>query len=96
MYYDSTIDKYLKDWAPEMLLLAGLCVPVIRTDTNGLPSESGADMSYRKILIFDTGIILRILNMTMRDISETTTEILMEKRFNPGQQRSFGGIGCRS
>lgn len=68
--------------ALEMLILAGLCVPVIHTDANGLPLGSGADMSYRKILIFDSGIMLRILNMALGDINEMTTEILTESASN--------------
>ena len=68
--------------ALEMLILAGLCVPVIRTDANGLPLGSESDMSYRKILIFDSGIMLRILNMALGDISGLTTEILTESASN--------------
>lgn len=66
----------------EMLILSGLCIPVIRTDANGLPLGSGADMAYRKILIFDSGIMLRILNMALGDISDLTTEILTESASN--------------
>ena len=68
--------------ALEMLILAGLCVPVIRSDANGLPLGSGADMAYRKILIFDPGIMMRILNMTIGDIREMTLEILTESASN--------------
>ncbi len=64
--------------ALEMLILAGICVPVTKTDANGLPLGSGADNAYRKILIFDPGIMLRLLNMTLGDISALTTEILTE------------------
>lgn len=74
------IDEVKK--ALEMLILAGVCVPVIRTDANGLPLESGADMAYRKILIFDSGIMLRLLNMTLGDSSGITTEILTESASN--------------
>lgn len=74
------IDEVKK--ALEMLILAGLCVPVIRTYANGLPLGSGADLAYRKIMIFDPGIMLRILNMTLGDISEITTEILTESASN--------------
>lgn len=74
------IDEVKK--ALEMLILAGLCVPVIRTDANGLPLGSGADMNYRKILIFDPGIMLRILNMTLGDTGEKTLEILTESASN--------------
>ena len=68
--------------ALEMLILAGLCVPVIRTDANGLPLGSGADMAYRKILICDPGIMMRILNMTLGDVREMTSEILTESASN--------------
>lgn len=68
--------------ALEMLILAGLCVPVIKTDANSLPLGSGSDVAYRKILIFDTGIMLRILNMSLGDVSDITTEILTESVSN--------------
>ena len=68
--------------ALEMLILAGLCVPVIRTDANGLPLGSESDLSFRKILIFDPGIMLRILSMTLGDITGITTEILTENAAN--------------
>lgn len=68
--------------ALEMLILAGICVPITRTDANGLPLGSGADNSYRKILICDSGIMLRILNMTLGDISDITKEILTESASN--------------
>lgn len=70
------IDEVKK--ALEMLILAGICVTVTRTDANGLPLGSGADLGFRKILICDSGIMLRILNMSLGDISELTTEILTE------------------
>lgn len=59
-----------------MLMLAGLCVPVTRTDANGLPLGSEADSSYRKILLFDTGIMLRLLNMSLGDAREMVEQIL--------------------
>lgn len=70
------IDEVKK--ALEMLILAGICVPVTRTDANGLPLGNGSDSAYKKILICDPGIMLRILNMSLGDISELTTEILTE------------------
>ncbi len=70
------IDEVKK--ALDMLILAGICVPVTRTDANGLPLGSGANNAFRKILICDSGIMLRILNMTLGDISDLTTEILTE------------------
>lgn len=68
--------------ALEMLILAGLCIPVIRTDANGLPLGSESDMSFRKILIFDSGLMLRILSMAIGDITGITTEILTDNAAN--------------
>lgn len=62
--------------ALELLTRAGLIVPVTHTNANGLPLGSEADTSYRKMLPFDTGLMLRLLNMTTGDISELTTQIL--------------------
>ena len=62
--------------AVELLTLAGIIVPAVHTAANGLPLGSEADNSYTKMLLMDTGIALRLLNMTMGDISEMTTQIL--------------------
>lgn len=64
--------------ALEMLIKAGLLIPVTHTDANGLPLGSESDMSYRKMLLLDTGLCLRILNMSTGDISELTTKILTD------------------
>lgn len=64
--------------ALEMLLLAGICIQVVRTDANGLPLGGEADLSYRKILILDPGLLLRLLNMASIDVSRITSEILTE------------------
>ena len=68
--------------ALEMLLLAGICIPVVRTDANGLPLGSESDSKYRKILILDSGLMLRLLNMSSIDISKITSEILTEDPTN--------------
>lgn len=64
--------------ALEMLLLAGICTQVVRTDANGIPLGSESDSSYRKILILDPGLLLRLLNMSSVDVSKVTSEILTE------------------
>ena len=46
------------------------------TNGNGLPLGSEADKSYQKMLLLDTGLMLRLLNMTTGDISELTEQIL--------------------
>ncbi|MBQ9256439.1 MAG: ATP-binding protein [Acidaminococcaceae bacterium] len=62
--------------ALEMLTMAGILIPVTCTSANGLPLGSEADKSYRKMLLLDTGLMLRLLNMTTGDISELTEQIL--------------------
>ncbi len=62
--------------AIELLILAGIITPVIHSDANGLPLGSESDNSYRKFLLLDTGLMLRLLNMSIGDISNITTHIL--------------------
>ena len=62
--------------ALDMLTKAGIVIPVTHTDGNGLPLGSEADRSYKKMLLLDTGLMLRLLNMTTGDISELTEQIL--------------------
>ena len=62
--------------ALDMLSKAGIVIPVTHTDGNGLPLGSEADKSYQKMLLLDTGLMLRLLNMTTGDISELTEQIL--------------------
>ena len=61
--------------ALEMLILAGIITPVMHTNANGLPLGSEADPTYRKMLLLDSGLLLRWLNMT-GDTSELTAQIL--------------------
>ena len=62
--------------ALDMLTKAGIVIPVTHTNANGLPLGSEADKSYQKMLLLDTGLVLRLLNMTTGDISELTEHIL--------------------
>ena len=62
--------------ALDLLIKAGILIPVTHTDGNGLPLGDEADESYRKLLLLDTGLLLRLLNMSMGDISSVTTHIL--------------------
>lgn len=62
--------------AVKLLTLAGILHPVTHTDANGLPLGSEEDKSYQKMLLLDTGLLLRLLNMSLDDVSELTTQIL--------------------
>lgn len=62
--------------ALEMLIKAGILIPVTHTNANGLPLGDGRDDGTRKILLLDTGLMLRLLNMSLGDITAITTQIL--------------------
>lgn len=62
--------------AVELLALAGIIHPVTRTDANGVPLGSEADTSYQKLLLLDSGLLLRLLNLSLGDVSELNTQIL--------------------
>lgn len=62
--------------ALELLALAGILIPVTNTSANGIPLGSEADRNYRKMLVMDTGLALRLLNMTTGDISPLVSQIL--------------------
>lgn len=62
--------------ALDLLVKAGIVIPVVHTNANGLPLGDEADQSYRKMMMLDTGLMLRLLNMTIGDVTELTTHIL--------------------
>lgn len=62
--------------ALDVLYKAGLLIPVTHTSANGLPFGSEADSSNRKVLMMDTGLMMRLLNMTTGDVTELTSRIL--------------------
>ena len=62
--------------ALELLIRAGILIPVTCTSANGQPLGSGSDLSYRKMLLLDTGLMLRLLSMAVGDIRTLTQQIL--------------------
>lgn len=62
--------------ALDMLTKAGIVIPVIHTGANGLPLGDECELSIRKFLLLDTGLMLRLLNMTMGDVADITMHIL--------------------
>lgn len=62
--------------ALDLLIKAGILVPVTHSSGNGLPLGDESDESIRKVLLLDTGLMLRLLNMTMGDTSTITAQIL--------------------
>ena len=62
--------------ALDILTKAGILIPVTHSDANGLPLGEERDDSIRKVLLLDTGLMLRLLNMSIGDITAVTTQIL--------------------
>ena len=60
----------------DLLIKAGILIPVTHTSGNGLPLDDEADEGIRKMLLLDTGLMLRLLNMTTGDTSAITAQIL--------------------
>jgi predicted AAA+ superfamily ATPase len=52
----------------ELLVLAGLAYPQYLSNGNGIPLGAESNTKFRKFLIFDTGIMLRVLGGDISDI----------------------------
>lgn len=61
--------------ALQLLIHAGIAIPATHTNANGLPLGSEAGKNYQKILLLDSGLQLRLLNMSLGDISEIVSQI---------------------
>ena len=56
--------KQIKE-ALELLIMAGLVIPVTHTSANGIPFGAEVDLKKRRMLIFDTGIFQRLLGLNI-------------------------------
>ena len=54
--------------AVELLIMAGLVIPVTHTSANGLPLGAEINPKFRKLLLIDTGIFQRALGMQLSDV----------------------------
>ncbi len=59
--------KQLKE-ALELLIMAGLVIPVTHSSGNGIPLGAERNEKKRKMLIFDTGIFQRLLGLEISDV----------------------------
>ena len=59
--------KQIKE-AVDLLIMAGLVIPVIHTSANGIPLGAELNHKMRKLLILDTGIFQRQLGLKISDI----------------------------
>jgi uncharacterized protein len=65
--------------ALNLLVLAGLAIPVTHTAANGLPLGAERDPKKQKIIPFDTGILQRILGLPIADILLADTFDMVNK-----------------
>jgi len=59
--------RNVKD-ALDLLIMAGLVIPVTHTAANGIPLGAELDFKKRKMLLFDTGLFLRLLGLDIKQI----------------------------
>lgn len=59
--------KQVKE-AVDLLIMAGLVIPVTHTSANGLPLGSEINPKKRKMLVLDTGIFQRLLGLDIKEI----------------------------
>jgi len=59
--------KQIKE-ATDLLMMAGLVIPVTHTAANGLPLGAEANAKKRKLMVLDTGIFQRLLGLTISEI----------------------------
>lgn len=69
-----TNHKQIKE-AIELLIMAGLVIPVTHTSANGIPLGAESDVKKQKMLLLDTGIFQRLLGLDI-------TAILFEEGMN--------------
>lgn len=70
----SSNHKQIKE-ALSLLQLAGIVIPVVHSSANGVPLGAEANPKKQKMLLFDTGIFLRILDLKY-------SEMLFSKEFS--------------
>jgi len=59
--------KQIKE-ATDLLMMAGLVIPVTHTAANGLPLGAEANPKKRKLMVLDTGIFQRLLGLSISEI----------------------------
>ena len=53
--------------ALQILIKAGLVIPVTHSPANGIPLGAGANIQKQKMLLYDTGIFQRIMGLDLAD-----------------------------
>ena len=72
-----------------LLTLAGLVVPVVHSNANGVPLGAEEDRRYIKYLFFDMGVMQTLLGMTASEVLTSTEVDLVNKG---GMSEMFAGL----
>lgn len=67
-YPNATLNNIQIKEVLELLRMAGLIFPVTHTAANGIPIGAEVNLKFRKYLLFDTGIVQRILGLSIGDL----------------------------
>src|SRR5690606_25804676 len=62
----ATSHRQIKE-AVDLLIMAGLVIPVTHTSANGIPLGAETNPKKQKMLILDTGIFQRVLGLNVSD-----------------------------
>jgi predicted AAA+ superfamily ATPase len=65
--------------ALELLNLSGLVIPVTHSSANGLPIGAGLNIKKQKMLMFDTGVFLRLQKLLLDDVLLSDSFSLVNK-----------------
>ncbi len=65
--------------ALELLIMAGLVIPVTHTSANGIPLRAEVNPKKRKMLLLDTGIFQRLLQLDISELLFSNDFILVNK-----------------
>lgn len=63
----------------DLLLKAGLIIPVVHSSANGIPLGAQSDSRKQKLLLFDTGIFQRLLGLNIAELIITNDFNLVNK-----------------
>lgn len=75
--------------ALRLLTLAGLVIPVVHSNANGLPLGAEEDRRYTKYLFFDTGVMQTMLGMAASEVLTSTDIDFVNKG---GMSEMFAGL----
>lgn len=63
----------------ELLVKAGLVYPVVHTSANGIPLGAETNERYQRMVLFDTGVLLRLLGANLAEMLVTGDVELVNK-----------------